>query len=130
MRSQLPPQVAIVSIQNPLGLGDYNEPQPDVALLRFRPDNYASAHPTPEDVLLVLEVADSSLAHDRRTKLPLYAAAGIPESWLLDLEGEALERHTEPSGGRYGVVVRVGRGKELESTTVEGLVLRVDELLG
>lgn len=121
---------AVVISQSPVRLDEHSEPEPDLAVLRFRADHYAGALPKPEDVLLVLEVADSSLTYDRRTKLPLYAGAGIPEAWLLDLEGETLERHTNPAGGRYGTVARAVRGQELASTTVEGLVLRVDELLG
>lgn len=126
----LPEADVIISIQNPIQLGPHSEPQPDVAVVRFRADFYSGSTAKPEDVLLVIEVADSSLRYDRGTKLPVYAAAGIPEAWLLDLEGEALERHHDPAGGRYGVITRVGRGKELASTTVEGLVLRVDDLLG
>lgn len=127
--AQIPRSSAFIISQSPIRLDENSEPEPDLTVLRFRVDHYAGALPKPEDVLLILEVADSSLAYDRRTKLPLYAEAGIPESWLLDLDGEALERHTDPAGGRYGTVARAVRGQELASTTVEGLVLRVDELL-
>ncbi len=76
---------AIVWAQNPIGLGERSEPQPDLALLRWRPNFYADADPRPEDVLLIIEVADTSLAYDRDIKVPLYARAGIPEVWLVDL---------------------------------------------
>lgn len=81
---------AIVSAQDPIMLGTYSEPQPDIALLRPRDDFYASSHPRPEDVLLIIEVADTSLRYDREIKLPLYARHGIPEVWLVDLENKRL----------------------------------------
>src|ERR671938_544657 len=78
-------QTAIVSVQNPIRLDAYSEPEPDVALLRPRADYYESGHPTPADALLIVEVADTSADYDRIIKLPLYAKAGIPEAWLVDL---------------------------------------------
>lgn len=92
---------AIVSVQDPLRLSEFSEPEPDVALLKLRDDFYASAHPGPQDTLLVIEVADSSLEYDRDVKLPLYAAHGIPEVWLVDLEGKHLSTYREPSGNKY-----------------------------
>lgn len=76
----------VVSAQDPLVLDDYSEPQPDIVLLRPRPDYYASAHPRPEDVLLLVEVADSSLDYDEDVKVPRYARAGVQEMWIVDLE--------------------------------------------
>src|SRR5262245_12791778 len=76
---------AIVRTQNPVFLDLHSEPQPDIALLRPRPDFYRSSHPTPADVFLIIEVSDSSLAYDTQIKLPLYARHGIPEVWLADL---------------------------------------------
>ena len=119
---------AIVDSQNPIRLGPYSEPQPDVVVLRFREDYYPE-HPTPTDVLLVIEVADTSLAYDRQVKLPLYAQAGIPEVWLVDLTGDAIERHSEPSEGGYRRVERVGRGETLVSLSLPSLTLRVDDVL-
>lgn len=75
----------IVRVQGPILLDDYSEPQLDLAVLHFRDDFYAGGHPTPADVLLVIEVADSTLQEDRKVKMPLYARAGIPEAWLVDL---------------------------------------------
>jgi Uma2 family endonuclease len=92
---------AIVSVQNPLRLDAHNEPQPDVMLLRPRPDDYVLAHPTAEDVLLLVEVAESSLAYDRATKLPLYARHAIREVWIVDLVGRAVEVHGHPVAGRF-----------------------------
>lgn len=89
-------QRAIVWIQNPIGLGAYSERQPDCALLRYRDDFYRHAHPEPPDVLLLVEVADSSAKSDREWKIPLYARHGIAEMWLLDLAGRCLEIYCQP----------------------------------
>ncbi len=119
---------AIVSVQNPIRLDEHGEPQPDLAVIRAR--DYRESLPTPEDVLLLIEVSDTSLAYDRDVKLPLYARFGIPEVWIVDLAGEAIERHTEPSEGGYGLIRRARRGAALESAGLSGLVLPVDAVLG
>ncbi|MDZ7753974.1 MAG: Uma2 family endonuclease [Gammaproteobacteria bacterium] len=98
----------VLSVQDPVVLGDLSEPQPDLALLRPREDFYARAHPRPEDVLLVVEVADTSVAFDRHTKLPLYARHGIPEAWLVDLPAGVLEIHRRPEEGAYTRLDRLG----------------------
>lgn len=95
---------AIVSVQDPIRLGDHDEPQPDLALLRPRADYYAEAAPTAADALLVVEVAQSSAAYDREVKLPLYAQHGVPEVWLLDLDAALLHVCRAPSDGRYTAV--------------------------
>ena len=92
---------AIVSIQNPIRLNPNNEPQPDLALLCYRADYYREAHPGPADVLLLVEVADSSLRYDVDVKLPLYARHGIPEVWIVDLEHRRLEVYRRPDGEVY-----------------------------
>lgn len=117
-----------VNIQSPVHLGEYSEPQPDVAVVRAR--KYGAELPGPADVLLLIEVSDTTLRYDRGTKLPLYAGAGIPEVWLVDLPDEAIERHTNPVEGSYRVALRVGRGEEIESLAVPGLIFDVDEVLG
>lgn len=88
---------AIVSTQDPVFLDLYSEPQPDIALLRPRADFYRISHPTPADVLLIVEVADTSLAYDTQIKLPLYARHGIPEVWLVDLANRQLIVHRSPA---------------------------------
>lgn len=93
--------LAIVSIQDPVRLSDFSEPEPDIALLRPRPDFYVKSHPGPRDVLLLIEVADASVRYDRDVKLPLYARHGIAEVWLVDLEGGKITLHTQPEGERY-----------------------------
>jgi Uma2 family endonuclease len=92
---------AIVWVQGSFRMHDGAEPQPDLLLLRYRDDFYESALPEPADVLLLVEVADTSLVHDRDEKLPRYAAAGIIEVWIEDLSGDRLLAYREPRGGRY-----------------------------
>lgn len=99
---------ARVWVQNPIQLEATSEPQPDLALLRPREDRYATALPRVEDVLLIVEVADATLAYDRDVKLALYAKHGIPEVWLVDLEGRRLHVFLSPAEGTY----REGRMQE------------------
>jgi len=120
----------VVGIQSPIRLDDFNEPQPDVTVLRFRDDYYGSQHPTPDDVLLIVEVADTSLRYDRDEKMPRYGAAGIPESWLVDVQAGTITVFTEPHARGYGQERVVTRGQEIMSVAVEGLRLQVDEALG
>lgn len=96
---------ALVWTQNPARLGMYSEPQPDLMLLKPKTDFYASGHPMPEDVLLVIEVADTSLKYDRDTKVPLYARHGIPEVWLVDIENRRLTVYREPGQESYRTVI-------------------------
>lgn len=91
----------VLSVQDPIRIGDFSLPQPDIALLRPRDDFYASAHPVSEDILLLVEVAESSVRYDRDKKLPLYAAAGITESWLVDIPERKLVMFREPSADGY-----------------------------
>lgn len=93
----------VIGVQDPVVL-DRSEPEPDVAVLRWRDDLYATAHPRAADVVLLVEVADTSAAEDRRRKLPLYARAGIAEVWLVDLDADAVLRHREPSPDGYRAV--------------------------
>jgi Uma2 family endonuclease len=117
---------AFVSIQSSVQLAEDQELEPDLAVLSR---DYEGHIPRPEDVILLMEVADTSLSYDRGRKLLIYAQAGIPEAWIVDLQGEALERHTDPAGGAYRTTMRVGRGREITSLAVPGLVLRVDEVM-
>ncbi len=119
---------ALVGVQNPIRLDDDSMPLPDIAALRLR--NYSSALPTAADVLLVIEVADSSLAYDRGMKFPRYAAAGIAEAWLIDLAAGIVERHTEPRDGLYRQITLARAGDTLASTILTELTIPVDMLLG
>ena len=92
---------AIVRVQNPIRLSDDTEPEPDVSLLHPREDFYAETEPGAEDVFLVIEVADASLAFDRQVKLPLYAKAGVPEVWIVDLGARTITVFASPSADGY-----------------------------
>jgi Uma2 family endonuclease len=100
----------LVSAQDPLHLDEYSEPQPDIMLLRPSQDDYTSRHPLPEDVFLLIEVADSTLALDREQKLPLYGRASIAEVWILNLVEKTIEMYREPHFSGYGWqrILRVG----------------------
>jgi Uma2 family endonuclease len=121
---------AVVRVQLPLALGERDEPEPDLAVVRPRSDDYGLGHPGPSDVLLLIEVADTSAAYDREIKVPLYAREGVPESWLFDLNGERIERHTEPGPQGYRLTARAGRGESLPSAVLPELVFDADSLLG
>lgn len=121
---------ALLSVQDPIRLGDFGEPQPDLALLRPRGDFYAAEHPGPEDVLLVVEVAETSTDYDRQVKVPLYARWGIPEVWLVDLEQDRIEVYRRPSAEGYQEVQMVRRGERVGPTAFPDLVLRTEEILG
>lgn len=119
---------AVIDVQNPIRLDDNSMPLLDLAALRFQ--NYRSVLPTPADALLVIEVADSSLAYDRGTKFPRYAAAGIPEAWLVDLAAGIVERHTEPRDGLYRQITITRADDTLASTVLAELIIPVDTVLG
>jgi Uma2 family endonuclease len=121
---------AVVAPQNPVRLSDHSEPQPDFALLRPRADFYRSETPTPADVLLLIEVADSSLRFDRLVKLPLYARHGIREVWIVDLAGQAVELCRGPGPDGYARITRAGRGASIAPEAMPDLALRVDDILG
>jgi Uma2 family endonuclease len=120
---------ALVWVRNPIRLDRHSEPQPDVTLLRPRGDFYTGAHPGPGDVLLLVEVADVSLRHDRTRKIPAYAGAGIPEVWLVDLTTERIEVYRDPAAG-YATRRTVERGASLSPLGLPGVVLATDEILG
>lgn len=111
----------IVRIQNPIRLNEASEPEPDLALLHPRDDAYASEHPGPEDTMLVVEVADTSLSFDRDVKLPLYAAAGLPEVWLVDLEADTIHVYRDPSDDRYTTHDTHGPDAELDLSSLPTL---------
>ena len=122
---------AVVQIQNPIELPkEDSEPQPDVTLLRPRADFYTAAHPVAADVLLLIEVADSTLAVDRRVRMPLYARAAIHEAWLLDLTADRVEVYRAPTADGYQQLVRLERGQRVAPEAFPALIVGVEDLLG
>ncbi|MGH7673070.1 MAG: Uma2 family endonuclease [Gemmatimonadales bacterium] len=120
----------LLGIQDPVVLGAQSEPEPDVAVLVPRADAYGTAHPGPADIRVVIEVADTSLAFDREVKVPLYAAAGIPEAWLVDLASDVLEVHRQPGPEGYREVRTLSRGETLAPLFAPTGAISVDEVLG
>ncbi len=121
---------ASVRVQNPVRLSDLSEPQPDLAILRRREDFYSEHHPRSADVLLIIEVADTSLRFDRDTKVSLYALHGIPEMWLVDLRGRRLVRHRTPQQGSYTLVDEPDLSAELDVSALSGVAVDLRRLFG
>lgn len=122
--------IALVSTQNPIRLDDFSEPEPDLALLRLRDDFYRDAHPTPADVMLIIEVADTTLAYDREVKVPLYAKAVIEEAWIINLAEEQVEIYSGVANGAYQTITNFRRGDEARARTIAGLTVGVADVLG
>jgi Uma2 family endonuclease len=124
-------ELAVVQVQNPVELAEEDtEVQPDVTLLRPRADFYATRHPVAADVLLLIEVADTSLPRDRRVKMPLYAGAGVGEAWIVDLTTDRVEVHRDPAAGGYGHVRALGRGEIIAPKAFPHLTIAIADLLG
>ncbi len=121
---------AIVDTQNPIRLSDYSEPQPDLVLLMPRADFYRSAMPRPEDVLLLVEVADSSLAFDCTVKLPRYARDGIREVWIVDLVHRRIETYNAPVDGVFTETAVVARGQSVSPRAFPDVTIAVTDVLG
>ena len=118
---------AIVSVQNPVQLNVRNVPEPDFAIFKARADFYArEPAPAPADVLLLVEVADSSLRYDRSVKMPLYAKTGIPEFWLVDVAARRLEAHRQPGPDGYADITTHGPGEHLALAAAPDIVVRLD----
>ena len=120
---------AIVRVQSPVRLDTYSEPQPDITVLRARDDFYRSAHPHASDVLLVIEVAETSLRYDREVKAPLYARAGIVEYWLVDLSGGTVTCHASPQNGSFRDVAVHRPGESVSPRSLPGVAIAVDDLI-
>ena len=120
---------AALLIQAPLPLDGNSAPEPDLALLKYREDDYTGGFPSPEDVLLVIEVADSSLNYDREVKAHIYGRAGIPETWVLNLPGDCIERFTEPGPEGYGQHTVLRRGGKVAPVSLPDVDLAVADLL-
>jgi Uma2 family endonuclease len=119
---------AVVSVQNPVILGDRSVPQPDLALLAPRGDSYAGSHPTIADILLTIEVADTTLAYDIETKVPLYARAGIPEAWIVDVNEQTIRAYRDPSASGYKTTFTVARDGSVASFVLPDVRIIVSDL--
>lgn len=115
--------------QNPLHLDDYSEPQPDVMLLKPAPGDYTRQHPRPDDVFLLIEVADSTLETDRAEKLPAYGRAGVAEVWIVNLNDTTIEIYREPHFTGYASKTVVGPGQSLAPLAFRDATVDVTELL-
>lgn len=121
---------AIVSVQNPIQLDDYSLPQPDIALWQLRSNEYRNRLAGPSEVLLVIEVADSSLRQDRRAKAKLYGAAGIADYWIVNLSERRIEVYREPQADGYRTVTRYAPGETLSPLAFPDVTLNVSDILG
>jgi Uma2 family endonuclease len=119
---------AIVSIQNAVVIGDISEPEPDVTLLEYREDFYASGKATAADVLLLIEVSDTTLKYDRDVKLKIYAAEGVAEVWIVNLPKQILEVHTDPQKGKYKLVKKYERNQTVSSKNLPEIKIKVSDI--
>ncbi|MBI2901068.1 MAG: Uma2 family endonuclease [Planctomycetes bacterium] len=120
---------AIVSVQDPVCLGNDSEPEPDIAILRPRADFYVSGHPRARDILLIIEVADTTRKKDREVKIPLYARAGVMESWLVDLEARRIEVFRKPSARGYLDRSKVRAGGRISPAAFPDIEIPAGEIL-
>ena len=118
-----------LQIHDPVRLNERSAPEPDVVLAKFREDDYSFAHAGPEDILLTVEVADSSLDYDREVKAHIYGRAGIPETWVLNLPGDCIERFLGPGPDGYGQHTVLRRGDKVAPAALPDVELAVEDLL-
>ncbi|MBD2443560.1 Uma2 family endonuclease [Dolichospermum sp. FACHB-1091] len=118
----------ILAPQNPVELNETSEPQPDIALLKPRPDFYRNSHPQPEDIFLLIEVADTTVKYDRDVKIPLYAEANIPEVWLVDVNQEIIEVYRNSLEGIYQDVQRLTKNQSLSILAFPDVSIHLSEL--
>ncbi|HLO51845.1 MAG TPA: Uma2 family endonuclease [Kamptonema sp.] len=128
--SVIPEEVAILDVQDPIQLTERTEPQPDVVLLQPRADYYATAHPRSSEVLLLIEVSDSTIDFDRDVKVPNYSRSGIQEVWLWDLDTNCLEVYRLPTANGYSSMQRFERGEMVSPLAFPDFELSVDWILG
>ena len=127
---QIPEEIAILDVQNPIQLTERTEPQPDVVLLQPRADYYATAHPIPAEVLLLVEVSDSTVDFDRDVKVPNYARSGIREVWLWDLEANCLEVYRDAIANGYTSMQKLERGEQVSPLAFPEFAVNIDLILG
>ena len=119
---------AVVAAQNPLIAGDRSVPQPDMVLLRPRADRYSRSHPTPADVLLLVEVADTTLQFDLGTKIPLYARCGIAEAWVIDVQERTVRVFRDPSASGYRMSFTVSGDESVVALALPAAVVSLAAL--
>jgi Uma2 family endonuclease len=119
---------ALLSVQDPLIVSDRSVPQPDVVLLKPRPDDYRSSHPNVADVLLAVEVADTTLAFDLRAKVPLYARCGVREVWVIDVNERVIHVFRDPGTAGYGTNLVVKTGETARCVALPEAFIEVGEL--
>lgn len=119
----------IVRVQDPVQLGAHSEPEPDIALVRWRDDFYMDRHPRAGEVFLIIEVADSSIGTDRTTKLRLYAQAGVTEVWIVNLTNGTVEVYAQPQDGEYGISRTASRDDTLTLASVPEIRVRVADMV-
>ena len=120
---------AIVGVQGSIRFDEWNEPQPDLYLLRPKDDFYASGLATPSDVFLIIEVADSTLEYDRTVKAALYAITGIPEYWVADIQAQNIIAYSDAEGDIYQTIREFTRGQTLVPRLLPGCTIPADALL-
>lgn len=120
----------ILSIQNPIGINDISEPEPDIALLYFKEDFYETQKPTPQDVPLIIEVSDTTLEKDQKVKLPLYANAGIQEAWIVDLTKNIISVSKSPSSNGYKNTKDYFPNEKIVVSTISNLTVPVSVIFG
>ena len=116
--------------QNPVELSKVSEPEPDITILRRREDFYAQTHPSPDDVLLLIEISESTLKKDRGIKLSAYAKAEILEYWIVNLQDDIIEVYTNPTDNSYQTVRLVHRHETLSPVLLPTVILEADDVLG
>jgi Uma2 family endonuclease len=121
---------AIVNVQLPVRINRYNEPQPDIALIRPRENFYGTRHPRPEDVLLLIEIADTTLQTDQHMKLPIYARSGIAEVWIIDLNNGAIHTYRNAEADTYASAAIKRRGESISPEAFPAFSVNVEDLLG
>ncbi|MCP4697654.1 MAG: Uma2 family endonuclease [Gammaproteobacteria bacterium] len=128
--SQAAGDSAMVDAQDPIVLDDYSEPEPDIALLRPRDDYYEEANPKADDVLLLVEVADTSLSYDKKIKIPLYARHGVPEVWLINVPDRQVEIYLNPSPKGYRKILLPEKHEHISPALLPDVSVKVSDILG
>ena len=120
---------ALVRSQLPFHVNDFSEPEPDIAVVRYRADSYGSAHPEPADILFLIEITDTTLQFDQNVKLPIYAEASIPEVWIVDLNSEVVSVYREPDRSKYRLRTDLVRDDTASPLAFPDLSLDVSQIL-